>query len=151
MATSKSTKSQSFWDNPLATIEEALSLRKQIERLHDQLTKTLGTTATTVAEVVMGKKGRKQLSPAARARIGAAQRARWAKVKGKSAVKKTDESAAKAVKVIKKKGGLTPAGRARLAAAMKARWAARKKGAPAPNATARPTATKGRKTTTVYR
>jgi malate/lactate dehydrogenase len=128
--------SQSFWDHPLATLEEALSLRKQIERLQGQLTKTLGTTSTTVAEVVMGKKGRKKLSPAARARIAVAQRARWAKIKGKSAVKKADTAATKPAKVVKKKGGLTPAGRARLAAAMKARWAARKKGAPAPNVAA---------------
>jgi hypothetical protein len=76
------------------------------------------------------------MSAAAKAKIGAAVKARWAKVKGTSpAAKPVVTKAAPAAKPAKKKGGLTEEGRKKLAAAMKARWAARKKaGAPALNA-----------------
>ena len=73
-------------------------------------------------------KGRRKLSAQALANIRAAQKKRWAKVKGA-----TTAAAPKAVE--KRKGGLTPAGRAKLAAAMKRRWAeAKKSGGPAPTA-----------------
>ena len=52
------------------------------------------------------------MSAAARAKIAAAQKARWAKVK---------KSVAKPV--AKKKSGISAAGRAKIAAAAKARWA----------------------------
>jgi hypothetical protein len=73
------------------------------------------------------------MSAQARAKIAAAQRARWAKAKGRSggaskAARKPKASAGK------RKGGITPEGRARLAAAMRARWAERRKGGAAPNA-----------------
>ncbi len=69
------------------------------------------------------------MSAEGRAKIGAAAKARWAKVKA------TATPAAKSpARTPKKKGGLTPEGRAKLAASMKARWDARKKGAAAPNA-----------------
>jgi hypothetical protein len=61
------------------------------------------------------------MSAAGRARIAAAQRARWAKVKGKKVV---------AISAWKRK--MSPAARRRIAAAQKARWAkwrkAQKKG-----------------------
>lgn len=72
------------------------------------------------------KKGRRKMSRSARAKIAAAQRARWAKSKETSLAPVKPEK--------KRKVGISAEGRARLAAAMKARWAARKKGAPAPNA-----------------
>lgn len=72
------------------------------------------------------------MSAEARERIAAAQRARWAKSKG--TVKEKGKAAPAGKPGRKKRAGLTAEGRARLAAAMKARWAARKKGAPAPNA-----------------
>jgi len=53
---------------------------------------------------------------AARARISAAMRARWAKKKAKTAT-------------AKRKGGISAAGRKRLSQIMKARWAARKRAA----------------------
>ena len=74
---------------------------------------------------------KKKLSAAGIARIKAAQKARWAKVKAESTPAGKPATGAKK----KKKGGLTPEGRARLSATMKARWAARKKaGAPPLNA-----------------
>ncbi|MEA3187805.1 MAG: hypothetical protein QOD99_1635 [Chthoniobacter sp.] len=68
------------------------------------------------------------MSAAARERIAAAQRARWAKLKGKGAAKST-APATKPARKTRKKGNLTPEGRAKLAASMKARWAAKRKAA----------------------
>jgi hypothetical protein len=58
------------------------------------------------------------MSLAARKKIAAAQRIRWAKIRG------IDTSARKPAK---RKSGLTPAGRQKLSQLMKARWAARRK------------------------
>ena len=69
-----------------------------------------------------GVKKRRRLSPAARKRISAAMKQRWAKWNGKSAPKK-----AKAAH--KKRAGrkpMSPAARKKLSAMMKARWAERK-------------------------
>jgi hypothetical protein len=71
-----------------------------------------------------GVKRRRRLSPAARARIGAAKKAWWAKQKGKSGLKKS-----KAVSKKKTTGRkpMSAAMRKKLSAMMKARWAERKK------------------------
>jgi hypothetical protein len=117
----------------ISSLKQAIAIAEQIEKLQAQLAALVGGSAptVTVAKAVGAPRGRRRkrtLSPEARAKIAAAQRARWAKSKGTAPV------AAKVAVVKKKKSGLTTAGRAKLAAAMKARWAARKKGAPAPNA-----------------
>ena len=68
-----------------------------------------------------GRKPRR-MSAAARAKLAAAQRARWAKQKGQAASKKPAAQ--------KKTAGrkpMSPAMRKKLSALMKARWAARKK------------------------
>jgi hypothetical protein len=57
------------------------------------------------------------MSAAARAKISAAQKARWAKQKGTVTAKKTATE----------RKPMGPAARKRLSALMKARWAARKK------------------------
>ena len=67
-------------------------------------------------------KKRRRMSPAARARIGAAKKAWWAKQKGKPGPKKVTA-------VSKKTTGRKPmsaAMRKKLSALMKARWAAKK-------------------------
>ena len=123
----------------IASLKKAIDLAEQIEKLQSQLAALVGgsspvvsTPRAAVTPVKRGKRGKRTMSPEAREKIAAAQRARWAKSKGTvKAVTSAPAVAAKPGK--KKKGGLTPAGRAKLAAAMKARWAARKKGAPAPN------------------
>jgi hypothetical protein len=149
-------QSTSFWDHPIDKLEEALSLRKQIAALQAKLSSIFGSDDSTPAgKTAAAKSGKRTMSPEAREKIAAAQRARWAKSKGTA-------SPAKAVKAPKQKGGISPEGRAKLAAAMKARWAARKKGAPALNAPAKATTAKAttakkatrkkaNKTTTVYR
>ena len=77
--------------------------------------------ANTVQPLV--KKARRKMSAAGLARIIAAQKARWAKIKGTAtpAAKATLKTAAKPAMKAKKK--ISAAGRARIAAAQKARWA----------------------------
>jgi len=65
------------------------------------------------------------MSAAARAKIAAAQRARWAKQKGQAIPKKA--SGGKATKKAIGRGHISAAGRKRLSELMKARWAARKR------------------------
>jgi len=67
---------------------------------------------------------RRTMSASARAKIAAAQRARWAKQKGKAAPKKAAASAKKS-----RRRSMSPAMKKKLSALMKARWAARKKAA----------------------
>jgi hypothetical protein len=120
-------------------LKRALAIAENIDRLQAQLASVLGNRATAAAtisspaDVVKPGRKRRKMSAAAREKIAAAQRARWARTKGGSSGVAKAATPAKAG-TGKKRGGITAAGRARLAAAMKARWAARKKGAPAPNA-----------------
>jgi hypothetical protein len=141
-------------------LREALRLSEQIEQLQQRLNGLVGGTGSTGAargrkRAASGRKGKRFaqsaksdqgaipssvgstggkakriMSPEARAKIAAAQRARWAKQE------KSGESVVRTemIALPKKKGGLTAEGRARLAAAMKARWAsAKRKGESAPN------------------
>jgi hypothetical protein len=124
-------------------LRQAVTIAEKIEALETQLRGILTNVATSEKKVTVpptavkpstpaapAKKASKTISPEHRAKIAAAVKARWAKVKGKPAAPVAKASS-------KKKGGLTPEGRAKLAASMKARWAARKKGALAANAPAK--------------
>lgn len=86
------------------------TLQKERERVASQLS-ALDAALTAFVGVYKSKLSRKRrkMSRAARARIAAAQRARWAKVKGR--------------KVVSISRHISPAGRARIAAAARARWA----------------------------
>jgi hypothetical protein len=125
-------RSTSFWDHPIDKLEAALSLRKQIAALQNKLSGLFGSDdkppkgrssaskAATTSPIK--RKGKRTMSPEARERIAAAQRARWAKTKGTSpAVAK-----APAANATKKKRQLSPEGRARIVAALKARHAAKR-------------------------
>jgi len=84
--------------------QERNRLRSQIESLDDAVsalngTKNSGTDKSTI-------------SAAGRARIAAAQRARWTKTKGQ-----------KVIPIPSRKRTMSPAARRRIAAAQKARWA----------------------------
>jgi hypothetical protein len=90
--------STSIWDHPIATIEKAIHIRKQIEALKSSLAGILGGTETGIGKVakrrgrpakvssvespaakVDGRKGKR--SAATIAKMKAAQKARWAKLK----------------------------------------------------------------------
>ena len=91
-----------------AQLHRAADLKNKIAKLEKTLASILGSPSPTNS----APKKRK-MSAAARAKIAAAQKARWAKAKGKSAAKPAS----------KKKRKMSAAGRARIAAAAKARWA----------------------------
>ena len=99
-------------------LKQAIQIKEQIEKLESQMHRIMGGIAKSSPVRTLATKVRKTMSAAGRARIAAAQKARWAKIKGaaKSAVAKVKAST-------KKKGGMSPEGRARIVAAQKARWA----------------------------
>lgn len=98
-------------------------LRKEQDRLTREL-RGIGAALAAFGTAYGKQTGsRGRLSPAARARIAAAQRARWAKVRENAAAEKK-------VVPIRGKRTLSAAARKRIAAAQRARWAkvkARKK------------------------
>jgi hypothetical protein len=100
-------------DISLKELEEAVSIRRQIDTLERRLSSILG-----IASSLLPRKDRRGMSAATRAKLSAAAKARWAKRKRIG----VSEAA-------RKKGGLTPAGRKRLSQLMKARWAARRRAA----------------------
>ena len=125
----------------LAQLQRGLHISQQIAALEAELAAVFGgSPAPKAAKAAAAKApdGRRKgkMSAAGRARIVAAQKARWAKIKkAKAAAEKPKPAKAPA----KKRSGLTPEGKAKLAAAMKARWAAAKAGkAPAPTAPKNP-------------
>ena len=104
----------------LAALKSAIEIKEQIASLEARLDKILGGDgggAVPIPSSAPAKRGRRKMSASARARIGAAMKARWARLKGTSSV----------AKPAKKKGGLSPEGRARIIAAQKKRWAAKRK------------------------
>jgi len=89
-------------------LRRAASIKDQIDTLNSELSRLLATPDGRTAPA-----GSRTMSAAARRKIAAAQKARWAKVKdGKS--EESDQ---------KPKRKMSAAGRARIAAAAKARWA----------------------------
>ncbi len=120
----------SFWNHPIEKLEKALQIRKQIAALQDALGKVFGgaTQPAAAPKTSPKRKGKRTMSPEARAKIAAAQKTRWAKIKKrKPATAPVPAKAAPAAKT-RKKGGMSAEGRARVAAAQKARWAKVRKG-----------------------
>jgi len=94
-----------------AQLKRAAAIKDKISAWEKKLASILGSTSTASVAAPVSRKRRK-LSAAGRAKIAAAQKARWAKVK-RPGIKP----------VVKKKSGMSAAGRARIAAAARARWA----------------------------
>jgi hypothetical protein len=86
-------------------LRKAVAIKEQIEHLEAQLGSVLGDAA----EPLVRSKKRHRMSAAGRARIAAAARARWTKVKGQQ-------------ETPRKKRKVSAAARLRLSAAAKARW-----------------------------
>ena len=102
-------------DISVKDLQEAISIRQQIDNLQRRLSSLLrGAPQRPTAPTTLGR----YFSPATRAKLAAAARARWARTRGTG-------GAAPAAR----KGQLTPAGRRKLSQLMKARWAARRKAA----------------------
>ena len=107
-------------DISVKDLQEAISIRQQIDNLQRRLSSLLrGAPQRPTTPTAPTATGR-YFSPATRAKLAAAARARWARRRGTGA-------AAPAKTPAKRKGQLTPAGRRKLSQLMKARWAARRK------------------------
>lgn len=104
-------------------LKRAVALSEQIERLQrelDQILAGIGGSAAIAPKPTSAPAPRKKggMSAAGRARIVAAQKARWAKLKaGKTAAQPAQEPKPKA------KRKISAEARAKMAAAAKARWA----------------------------
>lgn len=104
-------------DLSIHQLQRALGIRKHIAQLEKQLGKLFGSSTDGASPK---RSGKRKVSKAARAKMAASQKARWAKTKG----------APTAPAKRGKKKGITAAGRKRLSENMKARWAAKKKAKP---------------------
>src|SRR5260370_39604928 len=102
-------------DISLDSLEKALSIRRQIETLESRLAALLGRT---ISPRPTTGKGRRHMSAAARAKIAAAARARWARFrarKSKGAEKRG-----------RRRGGLTAGGPRSVSQFVKGRWGGRR-------------------------
>jgi glucan-binding YG repeat protein len=122
-------------------LKRAVEVAEQIEKLQSELASILGdqhavpaapvakiAQVAKVAKVAASKpagKGKRTMSPEARERIAAAQRARWAKSRGSAVAKPAASAAAPKAKAGKR--SLSPEAREKIAAAARRRWAAFKK------------------------
>lgn len=90
-------------------LRRAAGVKERLETLNKELASILGTPALPAAKRVK----RRKMSGDARAKIAAAQKARWAKIK----------KAKPAAKAPAKKRKMSAAAKAKLSASAKARWA----------------------------
>jgi hypothetical protein len=113
-------------------LRQAADLKEKISALENELSQLLDSTSRPVAvkpAAAAAPKKKGGMSAAGRARIVAAQKARWAKVKGAKPETKAITATAKpgiAVNVTppaKKKFTMSAAAKAKISAAAKARWA----------------------------
>jgi hypothetical protein len=91
-------------------LRRAAQLKDQVEELQNELARLIGGGGATPVKTA---KPKRTMSRAARAKIAAAQRARWARQKG---------SKPSAKPAPRKKWKMSAAARARISAAAKARW-----------------------------
>ena len=106
----------------LDQLKQAIALKEQIAALETQLAGIMGgaaeTPTTTTSSFLLARLGRppgSKMSAEARARIAAAQKARWAKYRGSQGTVPASPP--------RKKRMISPIHRARIVAAQKARWA----------------------------
>jgi hypothetical protein len=95
-----------------AQLRRAAHVKEQIAELQGELIKLSGTVLTKTVTLV--KSARKKISAAGIAKIRAAQKARWARIKGAKPA---------AVPIKKAKRTMSKAAKAKISAAAKARWA----------------------------
>lgn len=100
----------------LALRNALLTEKARIEARLSEISQVIGQDVPVASSAPTETGGRRKFSEATKAKMRAAQKARWAKIKGK---------ARKPAAIIapKKKRNMSAAGRAAIAAAAKARWA----------------------------
>jgi hypothetical protein len=111
-------------------LRQAADLKEKIAALENELSQLLGSTAKVIAAPVVGKAPKKKggMSAAGKAKVAAAQKARWAKINAAKQAPAAKPSvpvakAAVAAKPAKKKFTMSAAAKAKISAASKARWA----------------------------
>lgn len=110
----------------MAINEVVTQIDDQIRRLQEARRFLTGTNnGSEQSSTRTGRRGPRSMSKAARDRIAAAQRARWAKQKGEDTKASAQASANNSTASTGKRGPrqLSRAARAKIAAAQKARWA----------------------------
>ena len=113
-------------DISVKDLQEAISIRQQIDNLQRRLSSLLrGAPQRPDRRPTAPTAAGRFFSPATRAKLAAAARARWARRRGTGGAAPAKSTGAAAPG--KRKGQLTPAGRRKLSQLMKARWAARRK------------------------
>ncbi len=100
-------------DLSVEQLKRAVEIKQEIESLQAELAGLTGEGPARRRGRPPGS-GRRKLSPAAREAIASAQRARWARQKGKAGAAATGAP---------RRRRMSAAGRARIAAAARARWA----------------------------
>jgi len=108
----------------LSQLRQAVSIKERIDGLQLELNQILGRASATAPSAVapVQRRGRKR-SAAVRARMAAAQQARWAKKKQRSTSVTVTSRTPKAPKGKKRARHFSPEALARISAAAKARWA----------------------------
>jgi LysM repeat protein len=103
-------------------LRQAASLKEKIEALEKELSQILGSSTKSVAvkSTPQAPKKKGGMSAAGKARIAAAQKLRWAKIKAVKPPVKAVETAKPGKKARKK---MNAAAKAKLSALAKARWA----------------------------
>jgi hypothetical protein len=99
-------------------LKQAADIKDQIEALNQKLAALIGASTSPVAEAPVRVGKTRKFSAAGLARLRAAQKARWAKVKAQ----KPEAAPAKNGKPAKKRK-MSAAAKAAISAAAKARWA----------------------------
>ena len=97
-------------------LKRAATVKEQIAALNKELTQLLGTSSDGAAP-----QSRRGMSAAAKSKIAAAQKARWAKLR-------SAKPATLPVKAAAKTKTMSPAARKKLSAKLKAYWKAKKAG-----------------------
>jgi hypothetical protein len=110
-----------IYDLTIKQLRRAVSIKEQIENLTRQLGSMFKTSADSNTA---GRKKRRGLSTAARRKIAAAQKARWAKLRHSEPAARSSKHNGKAPKK-----RMSSAARANLSAKLKAYWASKKKDA----------------------
>ena len=116
----------SFANLAVQQLRQAADIKEKIVALENELSQLLGSSAKAAAapSAVKAPKKKGGMSAAGKAKIAAAQKARWAKINGaKSAVKPAATPAKVVAKPAKKKFVMSAAAKAKISAAAKARWA----------------------------
>ena len=113
----------------LEKLERALAIAQQIRKLEAEMASIFGgkvsSQAPAPAKARGGKArgGKRSLSPEARERIAAAQRARWAKTKGAKAAAPAADATPKPRRRGRARRKISAEAREKMAAAAKRRWA----------------------------